>query len=88
MIRVVISNEDLILCFRDSCKLFDIREKFDSVDQKDMTRNVCIRLVMRMAKDVRYINTLKYYDHKNIIKKPLTIEWFFVLAILLEYRHK
>ena len=59
MIRVVISNEDLILCFRDSCKLFDIREKFDSVDQKDMTRNVGIRLVMRMAKDVGYINTLK-----------------------------
>lgn len=59
MIRVVISNEDLILCFRDSCKLFNIREKFDSVDQKDVTRNVGIRLVMRMAKDVTYINTLK-----------------------------
>ena len=59
MIRVVISNEDLILCFRDSCKLFNIREKFDSVEQKDVTRNVGIRLVMRMAKDVTYINTLK-----------------------------
>lgn len=59
MIRVVVSDEDLILCFRDSCKLFDIREKFDSVDQKDVTSNVGIRLVMRMAKDVTYINTLK-----------------------------
>ena len=59
MIRVVVSDEDLILCFRDSCKLFDIREKFDSVDQKDVTSNVGIRLVMRMVKDVTYINTLK-----------------------------
>ena len=59
MIRVVISDGDLILCFRDSCKLFNIREKFDSVDQKDMTKNIGIRLVMRTAKDVIYINTLK-----------------------------
>ena len=59
MIRVVIADDDLILSFRDSCKLFDIREKFESVDQKDVSRNVGIRLVMRMAKDVQYINTLK-----------------------------
>lgn len=59
MIRVVIADGELILCFRDSCKLFNIREKFDSVDQKDVTSNVGIRLVMRMAKDVTYINTLK-----------------------------
>ena len=59
MIRVVIADGELILCFRDSCKLFNIREQFDSVDQKDVTSNVGIRLVMRMAKDVTYINTLK-----------------------------
>ena len=59
MIRVVIANGELILCFRDSCKLFNIREKFDSAEQKDIASNVGIRLVMRMAKDVTYINTLK-----------------------------
>ena len=58
MIRVVISEGDLILRFRDSCKLFDIREKYESADQNDMTKNIGIRLVMKMAKDVMYINTL------------------------------
>ena len=58
MIRVVVANDDLILRFRDSCRLFNIREKYDSADQKDVTKNIGIRLVMRMAKDVMYINTL------------------------------
>lgn len=59
MIRLVVSNGELILRFRDSCRLFNIREKYDSVDQKDMTSNIGIRIVMRMATDVTYVNTLK-----------------------------
>ena len=59
MIRVVVANGDLILRFRDNCQLFNIREKYDSADQKDITRNIGIRLVMGMAKDVMYVNTLK-----------------------------
>lgn len=58
MIRVLVTGDDLILRFRDSCKLFNIREQYDSADQKDVTKNIGIRLVMRMAKDVMYINTL------------------------------
>lgn len=58
MIRVVIANGDLILRFKDSCKLFNIREKYDTADRKDVTQNIGIRLVMEMAKDVMYINTL------------------------------
>jgi anti-sigma regulatory factor (Ser/Thr protein kinase) len=58
MIRVVVVNGDLILRFRDSCKLFNIREKYDSADRKDVTKNIGIRLVMGMAKDVMYVNTL------------------------------
>lgn len=58
MIRVVISDGNLILRFRDSCRLFDIREKYESADKNDMTKNIGIRLVMKMAKDVMYINTL------------------------------
>jgi anti-sigma regulatory factor (Ser/Thr protein kinase) len=58
MIRVVVANGDLILRFRDNCKLFNIREQYDSADQKDVTSNIGIRLVMGMAKDVMYVNTL------------------------------
>jgi anti-sigma regulatory factor (Ser/Thr protein kinase) len=59
MIRVVVSDDELILRFRDSCRLFDIREKYDTVNQKDITSNIGIRIVMRTAKDVMYVNTLK-----------------------------
>ena len=58
MIRVLVVNDDLILRFRDSCKLFDIRERYDSVDKKDVTKNIGIRMVMNIAKDVMYVNVL------------------------------
>ena len=58
MIRVVFVNGELILRFRDSCRLFDIREKYESAECKDVTKNIGIRLVMNMAGEVMYINTL------------------------------
>lgn len=58
MIRVVVTNDDLILRFRDSCRYFNIREKYDTVDEKDVTKNIGIRLVIRMAKDIMYVNAL------------------------------
>lgn len=57
-IRVIYSNDDLIMRIRDDCKLFDIREKYDTIDNKDITSNIGIRLVMKMAKDVTYVNSL------------------------------
>lgn len=58
MIRISLVEDDLILRFRDSCKLFDIREQYEASDKQDMTKNIGIRLVMKMAKDVMYLNTL------------------------------
>jgi anti-sigma regulatory factor (Ser/Thr protein kinase) len=57
-IRILIVNDDLILRFRDSCRLFNIREYYDSADRKDITKNIGIRMVMRSAKDVMYVNAL------------------------------
>lgn len=57
-IRLLYINDELILRLRDNCRLFDIREKYDSIDNKDVTANIGIRLVMKTAKDVTYINTL------------------------------
>lgn len=58
MIRVLISDDDLILRFRDSCRLFNIRERYEAVDKKDATKNIGIRMVMSIAKDVMYVNAL------------------------------
>ena len=57
-IRFLYVNNDIILRLRDDCKLFDIREKYDTIDRKDLFSNIGIRLVMNIAKDVTYINTL------------------------------
>lgn len=58
MIRVLVVDGDLILRFRDSCKLFDIREQYETADPENISKNIGIRLVMRMAKQISYINTL------------------------------
>ena len=58
MIRVLIVNGDLILRFRDSCRLFNIRERYETIDKQDVTKNIGIRMVMSIAKDVMYVNAL------------------------------
>lgn len=57
-IRILISNDNLIMRFRDPCNLFDLREHYEAADKKDVTKNIGIRLVMKMAKEVMYMNTL------------------------------
>ena len=57
-IRILFVNDTLIMRFRDPCKLFDIREHYESINKKDVTKNIGIRLVMKMAKEVTYLNTL------------------------------
>ena len=58
MIRVLIVNGDLILRFRDSCRLFNIRERYETIDKNDVTKNIGIRMVMNIAKDVMYVSAL------------------------------
>lgn len=65
-IRILISNGTLIMRFRDPCKLFDIREHYEAADKTDVTKNIGIRLVMKMAKEVMYMNTLN--TNTTIIK--------------------
>lgn len=57
-VRVSYKNDNLTLRIRDDCRLFDIREKYDSINPKDVTANIGIRLVMNMTMDVSYVNTL------------------------------
>lgn len=58
MIRILYANDNVIMRFRDSCRQFNIREQYNMADKNDLTKNIGIRIVMNMAKDVSYVNIL------------------------------
>lgn len=57
-IRVIYKDNDLILRLRDDCHMFDIKKRYNEADQTDISSNVGIRLVMKLSKEVLYVNTL------------------------------
>ena len=63
-IRLIYKNDDLTLRIRDNCPLFDIKKKYNQDDTTDITKNIGIRLVMKTAKDVQYMNT---FNANNIL---------------------
>ncbi|MCQ2794187.1 MAG: hypothetical protein MJ207_02335 [Bacilli bacterium] len=65
--RVVYKNDELVLRVRDDCPKFRIGEKSDRIAQgADATKNMAIRIIMGLAKDVEYVNMLKV---NNLIVK-------------------
>ena len=57
-IRVSHSGDDVILRLRDNCIAFDPAERARVNDSEDGIRNLGIRLVFRLVKDVQYQNLL------------------------------
>ena len=57
-IRVVHKGDDVILRIRDNCAAFNPSEHAKLMDPGDMGKNVGIRLVYNMARDVSYQNLL------------------------------
>lgn len=58
-IRVIKQNDGWILRVRDDCKKFDPTEWVKLHNTEDKTRNIGIRMVCGMAKDVKYLSTLE-----------------------------
>ncbi len=56
--RVVHKNDDVILCIKDDCRAFDPVSRYRITDHTDMTRNIGVRIVTAMAKNVSYQNIL------------------------------
>ena len=48
----------MILRIKDDCIPFDPAERREMADPDDVTRNIGIRMVYRMAKDIQYQNIL------------------------------
>ena len=59
-VRVLVKDGSVILRLRDDCARFDLREKTQSweFDPEHPEKNIGIRMVMRVAKDVSYTNTM------------------------------
>lgn len=59
-VRVLIKDGAVILRLRDDCRRFDLREKVKkwTLDPQHPEKNIGIRMVMAMAKDIAYTNTM------------------------------
>ncbi len=63
-IRLIRKDSEWILRLRDNCRLFDPTEWIKKHEDEDPSKNIGIRMVCRMAEDVKYLNTL---DLNNLI---------------------
>ena len=57
-LRVTVKDSDVILRIKDDCVPFDPGTRLELAEGEDPIRNVGIRLVFRMARDVEYQNIL------------------------------
>ena len=57
-VRVVLKDEDVILRIKDDCIPFDPGERQKLADGADPAKNIGIRMVFRLARDVQYQNIL------------------------------
>jgi anti-sigma regulatory factor (Ser/Thr protein kinase) len=57
-LRVAYKGEDLILRIKDDCIPFDPSERQKILDPEDVTKNIGIRMVFSLARDIRYQNIL------------------------------
>ena len=56
-VRVILKDTDLILRIKDDCIPFDPKERAEQLTDAAPEKNIGIRMVMKLAKDIRYINT-------------------------------
>ena len=57
-IRVVHKDNDIILRIKDDCVHFDPGERAAITDSEDITKNIGIRMVYKIARDVQYQSIL------------------------------
>lgn len=57
-VRAACKGEDVILRLRDDCVPFDPAEREKLADPEDITHNIGIRMVFRIAKNIQYQNIL------------------------------
>ena len=54
----VVKKENLVIRIQDNCPLFDPKKRIDQFYPDDICRNVGIRLIAGIAKDMNYQNNI------------------------------
>ena len=57
-IRVVYKENELLLRIKDDCRPFNPKERLALIDPEDVTHNIGLRMVERLAKTMSYSNVL------------------------------
>ena len=57
-VRVVHKDDDVILRIKDDCVPFAPHERQGFIEGDDIVKNIGIRMVFRIARDIRYQNIL------------------------------
>ncbi len=57
-VRVVNRKDGLLLRIKDDCKAFNPKEKLALIDPEDVTHNIGLRMVQRLAREMSYSNVL------------------------------
>ena len=57
-IRVVHKDDDVILRIKDDCRPFDPATRREITDPEDITKNIGIRMIYKLADDIEYKNML------------------------------
>ncbi len=60
-IRILVKADELILRIRDDCRPFNPAERYEMMgrrEEADPAKNIGIRMVMQMSRDVQYLSTM------------------------------
>lgn len=57
-VRVVNRKDGLLLRIKDDCRAFNPKEKLALIDPEDITHNIGLRMVQRLAREMSYSNVL------------------------------
>ena len=55
---MVHKDDDIILRIKDDCVPFDPHERQNIAENDDITKNIGIRMIFKMAEDIQYQNML------------------------------
>ena len=58
-VRVICKGDEVTIRLRDNCDRFDVKEYYRTVSGSDVSSSLGISTVMRIARDVRYVNAMK-----------------------------
>ena len=57
-IRILIKGEEITLRIRDDCRPFNPKKWYEIYNPEDVTKHIGIRLVAKMAKEIKYVNVM------------------------------